>query len=327
MSRHLHRSTLELFERVLGPTHTTLARKKARLVLCTPDDGAQPARSPGRSSTPARRHDGGDHAGVHAAGRLDPGTRLFLSHLPADPDRRAHHRPRMRRRRRRRHRCRAAPAGVEVTCIDESHLAVASAEATYELSASGDRRAVPRGRRRSTTFRPERRSSAGSVDLVLVNPPFHADHAIGDDTAWRMFVVPAGSCVPAARSGWSATGTYRTTPSCPGCSAATRSSEATRGSWSCGRCAAEIADHARVTPAVGSSGRTGESPTAWQQLRTRMEQHRPTGCTIWTPHGRGRPGSGDPGTWPTWTLERGPTARRAGPCAPGSSRSTTPSRS
>ncbi|MCH3701636.1 hypothetical protein LZB66_08340, partial [Campylobacter lari] len=34
-ARDIHTSTLELFEKVLGPTTTTLAWKKARLINCT----------------------------------------------------------------------------------------------------------------------------------------------------------------------------------------------------------------------------------------------------------------------------------------------------
>jgi 23S rRNA (guanine1835-N2)-methyltransferase len=187
MSRHLHRSTLELFERVLGTARTTLARKKARLILCTPDHGRRPARSPWPKQYALP--DGNtavNHAGVHAAGRLDPGTRLFLSLLPTEPvggriiDLG----------------CGDGAVGVtaaslhpaaEVTFIDESYLAVASAEATYRLSASADRPArflVGDGVDR---LPPGQEIEPGSVDLVLVNPPFHADHAIGDDTAWRMF--------------------------------------------------------------------------------------------------------------------------------------------
>ena len=37
MVKEIHTSTLRLFERILGPTRTSLAERKARLVLCTPD--------------------------------------------------------------------------------------------------------------------------------------------------------------------------------------------------------------------------------------------------------------------------------------------------
>src|SRR5439155_23714130 len=37
MVKEVHASTLEVFERVLGSTRTSLAVKKARLIFCTPD--------------------------------------------------------------------------------------------------------------------------------------------------------------------------------------------------------------------------------------------------------------------------------------------------
>src|SRR5690242_6555032 len=37
MVKEIHTSTLQLFERILGPTRTSLAERKARLIFCTPD--------------------------------------------------------------------------------------------------------------------------------------------------------------------------------------------------------------------------------------------------------------------------------------------------
>jgi 16S rRNA (guanine1207-N2)-methyltransferase len=68
-----------------------------------------------------------------------------------------------------------------VTFVDESYQAVASAEATFRTNAGAGAKAeflvgdglsgVP----------------AGTVDLVLSNPPFHTHQATTDATAWRMF--------------------------------------------------------------------------------------------------------------------------------------------
>ncbi|MBO1420055.1 50S rRNA methyltransferase, partial [Streptomyces sp. FH025] len=46
MVTEIHTSTLELFERLLGPTRTSLAVRKARLILCTPDPALRPGPSP-----------------------------------------------------------------------------------------------------------------------------------------------------------------------------------------------------------------------------------------------------------------------------------------
>ncbi len=90
MVKEIHTSTLALFERILGPTRTSLAERKARLIFCTPDPApACPANPwPYRYTLP---QDVGpvsgrtvvNHAGVFCADRLDIGTRFFLRHLPA----------------------------------------------------------------------------------------------------------------------------------------------------------------------------------------------------------------------------------------------------
>ncbi|MFC8390312.1 methyltransferase [Streptomyces sp. NPDC057238] len=186
MVKEIHTSTLDIFERILGPTRTSLAEKKARLILCTPDPAlARPANPwPYRYTLP----DGigpvsgatvVNHAGVFCADRLDIGTRFFLKHLPAGEDG-----------------GRVVDLGcgngvvgtamaladprAEVLFVDESFQAVASAQATYrendvpghaEFRVGDGLSGVP----------------AGSVDLVLNNPPFHSHQATTDATAWRMF--------------------------------------------------------------------------------------------------------------------------------------------
>ena len=193
MTRHLHTSTLAVFEQVVGSTRTTLAQRKARLVLATID----PALHPAPSQWPTQWQVAGTgvtvvaHAGAFAAERLDPGTEVLLDALQR----------------------RGAPAAcgplvVDLGCgtgvvgtqvaladpdasvvfVDESFHAVASAEATFRASLGPEREArfvvgdcldtvhqgVPLG--------------AGTVDRVLVNPPFHSGHALTDAIAWDMFV-------------------------------------------------------------------------------------------------------------------------------------------
>ncbi|MFD0502702.1 methyltransferase [Streptomyces chiangmaiensis] len=185
MVKEIHTSTLKLFERILGPTRTSLAEQKARLIFCTPD----PALGRGVNPWPYRYElpDGigplsgrtvTNHAGVFCADHLDIGTRFFLEHLP---------------------RGRGAQRVVDLGCgngivglataltnpeaevvfVDESYQAVASAEATYRDNTEG-----------SAEFRVGDGMSgvpAASVDLVLNNPPFHSHQATTDAIAWRMF--------------------------------------------------------------------------------------------------------------------------------------------
>ncbi|MFC7258583.1 methyltransferase [Streptomyces lutosisoli] len=185
MVKEIHTSTLHLFERILGPTRTSLAEKKARLIFCTPLAGIARDANPWPYSYELPDGIGQvsgrtvvNHAGVFCADRLDIGTRFFLQHLP---------------------RSRGAERVVDLGCgngvlgtavalanpeaevlfVDESYQAVASAEATYRANAQGDAEfRVGDG----LTDVP-----AGSVDLVLNNPPFHSHQATTDTTAWRMF--------------------------------------------------------------------------------------------------------------------------------------------
>lgn len=187
MVKEIHTSTLKLFERVLGPTRTSLAEQKARLIFCTPEPrerGANPwpygyALPDGIGPLSGRTVI--NHAGVFCADRLDIGTRFFLGHLPSGRDG-----------------ARIvdlgcgngvvgtaaalANPGAEVLFTDESYQAVASAEATYrENSGDIDGKAEFRVGDGLTGL------PAGSVDLVLNNPPFHSHQATTDATARRMF--------------------------------------------------------------------------------------------------------------------------------------------
>lgn len=188
MVKEIHTSTLRLFERILGPTRTSLAEKKARLIFCEPDPALTRPKNPWPHTYalpdgigPVSGRTVVNHAGVFCAERLDIGTRFFLQHLPygpwagrvvdlgcgngvvgtamalADPE-------------------------AEVLFVDESYQAVASAEATYRANSE---RTVGKAEFRVgdglTGVPPE------SVDLVLNNPPFHSHQATTDATAWRMF--------------------------------------------------------------------------------------------------------------------------------------------
>lgn len=185
--KEIHTSTLRLFERIVGPTRTSLAKRKARLILSTPDPSLAPGPSPWpyrytlpEGIGPVSGRTVVNHAGVFCADRLDIGTRFFLRQLPgrdrppgrvvdlgcgngvvgtaaalADPD-------------------------AEVLFVDESFQAVASAEATYRANGLEGRAEFRAGDGLAGV-------PAGSADLVLNNPPFHSHQATTDATAWRMF--------------------------------------------------------------------------------------------------------------------------------------------
>ncbi|MEV8391515.1 MULTISPECIES: methyltransferase [unclassified Streptomyces] len=183
----IHTSTLKLFEQILGPTRTSLAVRKARLIHTTAAPGRTRTASPWPHSYALPEGLGTvsgrtvvNHAGIFCAERLDIGTRFLLRHLP------------------RRHGsehvvdlgCGNGVVGTamalenpaaRVTFIDESFSAVASAEATFHKNVdAGTAAEFVLGD--SMTDVP-----AGTVDLVLNNPPFHTHQATTDATAWRMF--------------------------------------------------------------------------------------------------------------------------------------------
>ncbi|MFE0702646.1 methyltransferase [Streptomyces sp. NPDC058872] len=189
MVKEIHTSTLKLFERILGPTRTSLAVKKARLIHTTPDPAAAPGPNPWphRYALPADTPAPGlpgltvtNHAGVFCADRLDIGTRFFLANLPGGLDR-----------------ARVADLGcgngvvglavalhepeAELVFTDESHQAIASARENFRAHVGPGRTAEFLVGDGLAELPP------ASLDLVLNNPPFHSHQATTDRTARRMF--------------------------------------------------------------------------------------------------------------------------------------------
>jgi len=91
----------------------------------------------------------------------------------------------------------AAGAQVAVEAIDDSALAVDATGQGWDINQEevGAASIVHHADRMVQVI------DAGSVDMVVVNPPFHDDRAVGDHIAWSMFVDahkvlrPGGSLV------------------------------------------------------------------------------------------------------------------------------------
>lgn len=177
MTKSVHRSTIETFEAHIGPTPTTRARKKARLLLPTFD--ADLVSTPRPDPVAWTTGDGlviTNLPNSFSRQGLDHGTRMLLANLPElDPDSVAldlgcgngviaatiaHRNPHVR-----------------VVCVDESYHAIDAAEMT--LGAIGA----------DATFHAidVLDGIEGPVDLVVCNPPFHSSGARTTATAERMF--------------------------------------------------------------------------------------------------------------------------------------------
>ncbi|MFF2008439.1 methyltransferase [Streptomyces sp. NPDC058195] len=187
MVKEIHTSTLRLFERIVGPTRTSLAVRKARLIFSTPAPGTARTLSPWphcyelpEGIGPVSGRTVINHAGIFCAERLDIGTRFFLGHLPErrGPERIVDLG------------CGNGVVGLSaalanpeatVTFVDESYQAVASAEETFRANTGPDARAEFLVGDGLAEMAP------ASVDLVLSNPPFHSHQAVTDATARTMF--------------------------------------------------------------------------------------------------------------------------------------------
>jgi 23S rRNA (guanine1835-N2)-methyltransferase len=172
----------ELLERLAGPTTTSLARKKARLIFADVDPGLQvpPSPYPVEYRLEGTGYLISNHANVFSRDSLDIGTRFFLQYLPSRPE---------------------ARDIVDLGCgngvvgliaaeknpqamihfVDESYMAVDSAQQNFRNAFGTSRKASFRvGDGLSD-------SNDDSCDLVLCNPPFHLHSAVGDQIALRMF--------------------------------------------------------------------------------------------------------------------------------------------
>ncbi|WP_053144262.1 methyltransferase [Pseudomonas sp. P97.38] len=180
MIKHLPRAAGDLLERYIGPVQASLAVKKARLLIATPE-----AKAPVVSPYPTRywldepRIELRNHANVFCREGLDIGTRAFLPHLPKNLGT-----------------AQVADLGcgngvlaiasalqnpeARYTLVDESYMAVQSAAENW-AAALGEREVTLRAGD-GLAGQP-----AQSLDVVLCNPPFHQQQVVGDFLAWRMF--------------------------------------------------------------------------------------------------------------------------------------------
>ncbi|EEG6752102.1 23S rRNA (guanine(1835)-N(2))-methyltransferase RlmG [Salmonella enterica] len=180
-ARDIHTSTLELFEKVLGPTTTTLAWKKARLINCT---FSHPQLPDAPQTLSWKLEDTGwtihNHANVFSRTGLDIGARFFMQHLPENLDGEIVDLG-----------CGNGVIGLsllaknpqaKVVFVDESPMAVDSSRLNVETN-------LPEAFERCEFMINNTLSGVEPFrfNAVFCNPPFHQKHALTDNIAWEMF--------------------------------------------------------------------------------------------------------------------------------------------
>ncbi|WP_432457209.1 class I SAM-dependent methyltransferase [Cellulomonas iranensis] len=185
--KHMTTAMNDVLARHLGRVEARLARQKSRaLVASSPRPAAErPARRwPERAEHPDLSLVVCAHGGAFAGTGVDIGTRALLRHLDAVPTTTgtavdlgcgtgvlavalARLRP-----------------GLDVVATDESAAAVASARATADANDVTDRVRVTRAA--GADDLPD-----ASVDLVLLNPPFHVGATIAPQVAHDLFAQAA----------------------------------------------------------------------------------------------------------------------------------------
>lgn len=166
----------------MGPTKTSLAWKKARLVHC---EWAELKVSE-QSLTTEWELDGygyriQNHANVYSRNGLDIGARFFMQHLPEQIDGKIIDLG-----------CgngviglAALKANPEATVgfFDESYMAVASSQVNVEVNCPQDVE-----RCSFVVNHGLARVKRDTLQAVLCNPPFHQQQAVTDEIAWQMFM-------------------------------------------------------------------------------------------------------------------------------------------
>ena len=181
MSKNLHSQSIKLFEKLIGETHTSLAKKKARLLFSKAEHiEAAESPYPKQYSLEAYQLEVFNHAAVFSQQKLDIGTAFLLENFPKGNN---------------------AEKIIDLGCgngllglraaqlfpeadiefYDESYSAIASAQLNAEQNHLMSKRL--------RFFHGDclDQASDNSADLILNNPPFHQQHSISSHIAKQMF--------------------------------------------------------------------------------------------------------------------------------------------
>lgn len=188
------KSVLSLFETYLGPTTTSLAKKKSRLVFCTPSNTLKDTTSPYPTSWQCKANTGksltvSNHANVFSRQSLDIGARIMMPHMAVVNNDNVIDLG-----------CGNGVLGLNalamapecnVTFVDESYMAIESAKENVNTNfpdqidqcqfvASNCLESL------LTNLTPYNENNT-PYTKVFCNPPFHQQNAITDHIAWQMF--------------------------------------------------------------------------------------------------------------------------------------------
>lgn len=178
----IHSSTLQLFEKYIGTTKTSLAKKKSRLIFSTFEHQDVPEKEiPLTWEIDKQGWKIHNHANVFSRNHLDIGGRFLMDNLPGGDFSKVVDLG-----------CGNGIVGMaaseaypkaQITFIDESYMAIDSARINVmknlpEEQSEHARFVVNNG---LVGFK------SGIYDLVLCNPPFHQQQTITDHIAWSMF--------------------------------------------------------------------------------------------------------------------------------------------
>ena len=180
MVKNIHNSTIALFTKYIGPTVTSLAKKKARLIhpsFAGNSGASSPFPTDYLDETTGLMLS--NNANVFSRESLDIGARFMLAQFEKLPN--SAHVIDLG--------CGNGVLGItakkflpkaRITFIDESYMALDSAKTNYLAATNNEADAsfiIADSLTDVTLDKP---------DLILCNPPFHQHNTVGDHIAWRM---------------------------------------------------------------------------------------------------------------------------------------------
>lgn len=196
MDKHIPESVEQVLAEVVGPTTRCLATGRARHFETTFDPKLKVGKNPWPATWRAYGATLVNHGGGFSPSAIDAGTNFLLrtvENFTSHMDRVPHGSP-----------MRIVDLGcgngivglsaavdiaaefgpTEVVAVDDSALAIDATQRSWDATGVGSQITL----NVHHTYRLAQVVDEASVHVVVVNPPFHVDTTIGDETAWAMFV-------------------------------------------------------------------------------------------------------------------------------------------